>query len=117
MKPSFTFTCTRCGSCCKEEGFVFFTSVEIDKASELLGIGRKDFISRFLIKNGGTYAHEVRKGGQCVFLKGSVCDLQSVKPEQCRTFPFWDEYIGKDGELINFDRPCRGIFGKRKPRS
>jgi Fe-S-cluster containining protein len=53
---------------------------------------------------------EVPAGGACVFLENHQCLLHDVKPEQCRTFPFWNEYIGKDGDLINFNRKCGGTF-------
>lgn len=116
MKPSFSFTCMKCGNCCCEEGFVFFSSEEIDNAADLLGLSGKEFIGKYLIKTGKTYAHEVMKGDCCVFLKNNKCIIQPVKPVQCRTFPFWNEYIGKKGELVNFDRPCRGIFTKKKEK-
>jgi uncharacterized protein len=113
MKHSFTFTCTKCGNCCREEGFVFFSSEEIGNAARLLGLSRKEFTTKYLLKNGRTYVHEVKKGKCCIFLENCECKIQPVKPQQCGTFPFWDEYIGKRGELVNFDRPCRGIFTKK----
>jgi len=38
MKPAFTFTCTTCGSCCCEEGYVFFSNQEIESCADYLGI-------------------------------------------------------------------------------
>jgi uncharacterized protein len=113
MKPAFTFTCTTCGSCCCEEGYVFFNSHEIELCAEFLGISTYSFKKKYLTKISSRYAHEVKKNSSCVFLENSKCIINDQKPEQCRTFPYWEEYIGIRGELVNFDRPCRGIFIKK----
>jgi uncharacterized protein len=114
MKPAFTFTCTTCGSCCREEGYVFFSNHEIESCAAFLGMSTRNFKQKYLIKISSGYAHEVKKNSICVFLKNSRCIINSLKPEQCRTFPYWDEYIGTRGELVNFDRPCRGIFKNKE---
>jgi len=110
---AFTFTCARCGKCCRDEGIVFFSPDEIRRASEYLNIGERDFIERFLFYTSGGYAHRVKKDSACVFLNNNVCSINGVKPEQCESFPYWSQYVASDGTLENFDRECRGTFRKK----
>ncbi|HNX58885.1 MAG TPA: YkgJ family cysteine cluster protein [Spirochaetota bacterium] len=110
MEANFSFTCSRCGSCCREHGFVFFSDNEVDICAKHVGLYRYEFIDRFLTSTFRGFAHEVSSGGQCIFLESGGCVLHDVKPEQCRSFPFWHEYIGESGELVNFNRHCEGKF-------
>ena len=108
-KLNFTFSCTRCGNCCSDEGVVSFTMKEVRRAAEYLGIERGEFIDRYLEKSGRTYVHVVDKGECCRFLENNKCVINDVKPEQCATFPFWKEYVDRRGKLVNFDRHCAGV--------
>lgn len=109
-KPGFTFSCTCCGQCCSDEGIVSFTLNEVRRAAEYLGMTRGDFIDRYLEKSGRSYVHVVDKGESCRFLENRKCVINEVKPRQCATFPFWKEYVDRDGKLVNFDRHCAGII-------
>ncbi|HNX58059.1 MAG TPA: YkgJ family cysteine cluster protein [Spirochaetota bacterium] len=108
-KLNFTFSCTCCGNCCSEEGVVNFSGKEVSRAAEYLGMTRGEFINRYLEKSGRSYVHVVDKGKSCRFLEKRKCIINEVKPEQCATFPFWKEYVDRDGKLVNFDRHCAGI--------
>jgi uncharacterized protein len=108
--PNFEFECKGCGSCCREEGYVFFSKSEIRKAAKLLEVSEEKFIRSYLIPFDGEFAHVVLKNGRCVFLqKDNRCAINSVKPRQCKSFPYWDEYIDARGDLVNFNRPCPGV--------
>ena len=108
-KHNFTFSCTCCGQCCSDEGVVSFTLSEVRRAAEHLGMTRAEFIDHYLEKSGRSYVHVVDKGGSCRFLMNKKCVINEVKPRQCATFPFWKEYVDRDGKLVNFDRHCAGI--------
>jgi Fe-S-cluster containining protein len=110
---AFTFTCVRCGTCCKDEGIVFFSADEIRRAADYLNIGERDFIERYLFYASGGYAHRVNEHNACAFLEKNICVINEVKPEQCKSFPYWREYVAHDGTLNNFNRKCRGIFCKK----
>ena len=103
------FSCVRCGKCCTEGGLVYFTPQEVTRAAEFLGLPRKVFISHFLIKIKKVYAHEVKDSESCIFLQNNRCRINSVKPSQCATFPYWETYFDKEGRLVNFDRQCPGF--------
>ena len=111
------FVCARCGECCKEEGALYFTPREVTRAAEYLNIPRKNFIKAFLVKVEKGYAHMVKKGESCIFLKNNQCRINDVKPSQCATFPYWEIYFNAAGNLVNFDRKCRGFDNAEKKRS
>ena len=108
----YSFSCTRCGYCCCEEGYVYFTEEEIDKASNILNMGRQDFIFSYLEKDEfAEYYHIVEKNSCCSFLIDNLCIIQEDKPSQCSTFPYWDEYMDINGNILKskFKRKCPGI--------
>jgi len=112
MNNNFDFKCIHCGHCCRNEGSVFFTDSEIMDISDFMGINHREFKEQFLTFSSFGYAHHVLKGEHCVFLKNNLCSINSVKPKQCKTFPYWKEYISKDGKLKDFNRHCKGIMMK-----
>lgn len=81
--------CQRCTACCRWPGDVRVSESEIRAIALHVGIAEPDFIERF------TRLREDRKGlslvespgGECVFLDGNLCRIQTVKPQQCRDFP------------------------------
>lgn len=109
---SYSFSCKRCGTCCREEGVVYFSKADISRASKLLDMPQKDFILRYLVFSSDGYFHTVTKRKACAFLKNNSCIINEVKPRQCSTFPFWKEYMSKDGTIVRFDRPCPGMKKK-----
>ena len=110
---SFTFKCTKCGECCREQGFVFFLRDDIRRAAKHLGMTAERFTNEYLIKTSEGWAVTVMKYKPCTFLSADGCRIHAAKPKQCETFPYWKEYIGKDGKLISFDRPCPGMKIKK----
>lgn len=111
---SFEFNCTCCGNCCREEGVVNFSMSEITKAAEYIGMSEKDFVIRYMEKSGKGYIHVVDSGGSCAFLKDGKCVINAVKPAQCASFPYWKDYVNRDGKLVNFDRHCAGVRIKKQ---
>jgi Fe-S-cluster containining protein len=56
---------------------------------------------------------EIRKNGECIFLKKNKCSVYKARPTQCRTWPFWPENMSSktwNKEIVNF---CPGV-GKGK---
>ena len=107
---SFEFECKGCGICCREEGYVFFSKSEIRSAANLLDVTFDEFIEQYLVPFEDGFVHVVMAKGRCAFLRtDNRCDINSVKPRQCKTFPYWAEYINTTGKLINFNRPCPGV--------
>jgi Fe-S-cluster containining protein len=107
---NFEFECKGCGICCREEGYVFFSNSEIRSAARLLDTTPDKFIKNYLVPFEDGFVHVVLRHGRCAFLQNdNRCAINNVKPRQCKTFPYWEEYIGADGNLVNFNRPCPGV--------
>ena len=80
------FSCTGCGLCCKEAGYVFFSDNDIKRASALLKISPIVFINKYLEyeENYGYYI-QVTNEKVCIFLdEYNKCTIQDAKPEQCK---------------------------------
>lgn len=105
----FRFGCTRCGKCCRQPGFVFFSDSEIDAAAALLRLNSEAFRERFLRDTEEGWALEVVDDDFCAFLVDDACTIATAKPQQCRTYPFWPE-ISREWKTWLDERPrCPGI--------
>ena len=85
------FVCRRCGACCRETGYVHLADAEIDAIAAHLGIEVGAFIERYtrLVRNRQGLSLIERDNGACILLgEGGDCLTESVKPLQCRQFPF-----------------------------
>ena len=117
------FSCTRSGKCCKsqgEPGFVALNSEDIERLEKHLGKPRSSFavaadFSSFRYQK-ETHARWVLKDThpQCSFLVDNQCSIHEVKPLQCRTWPFWPEFI--DGGELSKEKLsfCKGV-GRGEP--
>ena len=112
----FTFTpeaCRECqGKCCNGvSGNIFVNTKEVKAISEFLEIEIPTFIQAYLIKVSYKFSiKEVRaeKDYACIFFnrEKSRCSIYAVRPNQCRTFPFWSYFKDKPEEAA---RECPGI--------
>jgi len=115
-KEGFNFkfnpdACRECeGNCCTgESGYIWVNSKEIEEISRFLGIDTEIFKERFLIKVGYRYSIKekpYKNGFACLFFDNG-CKIYPVRPNQCRTFPFWDYFKNKIDEL---KKECPGII-------
>lgn len=90
------FSCTGSGKCCTVHGdyaYVFLTRDEERRIAEGLGLTLRQFRRRH------TY-RPVLQGrslrfpdGHCTFLLGRRCSIYETRPQQCRTWPFWEENL------------------------
>lgn len=83
------YACQRCTNCCRWPGFVKLTDSDISAISNFLGLSELDFIQEFtrLRPRRDGLALTDQPDGACVFLEGSDCRIQPVKPIQCSGFP------------------------------
>ena len=103
--------CASCeGRCCTgESGYIWVSPQDIRNISEFLKIDEELFKQTFLIKVGYRYSLKekpYKNGYACVFFENG-CKIYSVRPQQCRTFPFWDYYKNRIEEL---QKECPGII-------
>jgi uncharacterized protein len=117
-KPGYKYkfkisACVACeGRCCIGNSGYIWTSVEEQKAiAELLKIKIDEFKKEYLIFVNGKYSIKELKINDvyyCVFFdtEKKCCSIYDVRPEQCRSFPFW-EYYRDETDLIMDE--CPGI--------
>lgn len=88
-KNGVWYQCQRCGNCCRWPGFVRLSEKDITDIAAFVGMSEPDFIqamTRLRPKRDGLALID-KPNGECIFLDGIDCTIQSVKPEQCRGFP------------------------------
>ncbi len=89
------FTCTQCGNCCTgEPGFVWVDEAELSAIAHFLGepIEEVRGLTTRATMRGRTLREKAN--GDCVFYeKDKGCTIYSVRPAQCRTWPFWESNL------------------------
>jgi Fe-S-cluster containining protein len=96
--------CQRCTACCRWPGDVRLESGEIHRLARHLDVPEHEFIQRFtrLSADRRGLSLAEKANGECIFLTGNDCSVQSVKPQQCRDFPNLWNFPG-------FEQACRAI--------
>jgi uncharacterized protein len=100
-----TFSCRRCGNCCRWPGEVRVDTIEVVRIADFLRLPEADFIARHTAvtrdRQGLTLLEKA--DSSCAFLKDdNSCALQAVKPRQCSAFPFgW--------RAPEFEHLCAGL--------
>ena len=86
------FKCRMCGACCRiKDGIVRVSDAEIVRIAAFLGMGEAEFIEREteVAPDRKSLILKIRPDGSCAYLtEDSLCRINPVKPEKCRTFPF-----------------------------
>ncbi len=117
-KPWYTsglsFECTQCGNCCSgPPGHVWTTKEEIRRISEFLGRDDGWLSDEHLRRVGFRYSLTEKPGGDCIFLKReegrAICSIYSVRPLQCRTWPFWTENLRSAQSWADAGTTCPGM--------
>lgn len=90
--------CDRCTACCRWPGQVKVTAAEIGRLAAHLNLTEAEFIARYtrLNANRSGLALTDQANGACVFLDGNDCQVNAVKPQQCRDFPNLWSYPGAE---------------------
>lgn len=108
-----TTKCSSCeGNCCiGESGYVWITQDEIKKLANFLNISIDQLANDSLRKIGYKYSLrelQLSKNNYvCKFfnLEKKQCSIYDVRPNQCRTFPFW-EYFKQNLEEVKKECPA-----------
>ncbi len=111
--------CEHCGGACclGETGFIWISEEELIDLAAYLTIPLEELHTTSVFKVDHRYSLRERRleNGDyaCIFfdLEAERCTIYEVRPEQCRTFPFWDEYLIEKDETFFM---CHGIC--EKPR-
>lgn len=78
--------------------------------AEFLGISPEECVRKYCRLVGGRLSLKERpKTYDCVFLAGKRCTIYSVRPQQCRTFPWWKENLASKESWEEAAQQCEGI--------
>lgn len=102
------FSCTACGHCCRVAGHVWVDAREIRAIARFLELTLDRFGRRFLRRVGSRLSLVERPNHDCVFWDEG-CTIYSVRPRQCRTFPFWQESIASAAAWHETASACEGV--------
>ena len=108
------FTCQQCGQCCTgEPGYVWVTRHELGLIAEFLKITEEQLRAEHTRSVGWRISLTELANGDCTFLenseKGQGCKIYSVRPLQCRTWPFWNLNLASQNAWNQAAQKCRGI--------
>jgi len=107
--------CVSCGGACciGESGYIWVNYKEIEDIANFLGLSIEDFAKNYLIRAKSRYSLKEFKvkelGYACIFFDTQKrgCKIYDVRPKQCRTFPFWEQFKCDTKELI---KECPGVI-------
>ena len=107
------FECTGCGRCCfgDDDHYIRVSASEAARIRTHLGLSSGWFRRRYQVRleDGRGYGIRLRDG-RCVFLGDDLrCSIYSVRPTQCRTYPFWPEVLRSRGAWRAEGKRCEGI--------
>lgn len=110
-KAGLAFKCTGCGKCCTgSPGYVWVTHEEIVALADYLKLSLSDFSKLYLRLVNGRYAlKEKMPNYDCIFLDGKQCSVYSLRPKQCKTFPWWVQNLETPEDWEMASRRCEGI--------
>jgi Fe-S-cluster containining protein len=96
FEKGLRFQCTGCGDCCTgAPGYVWVNSEEIAALARRLGVDTAEFQRRYVRKVGAKQSLIEYANGDCVFFDPASrkCTVYEDRPQQCRTWPFWNSNV------------------------
>jgi hypothetical protein len=78
---------------------------------DFLGLSSKDFLRRYVTREGDHLVLKDGARGECVFYDWdtSRCRVYPLRPAQCRTYPFWLRILKSRGDWEREGVFCPGI--------
>lgn len=109
-RDGLRFGCTQCGKCCTIEGYVWVDQRQRERIATHLEIPLEEFNRKYVRRVGKRYSLVERPGSghDCIFWKNG-CEIYSVRPTQCRTFPFWPEQLDSREDWDEAAAECPGM--------
>lgn len=110
-RDGLQFSCTRCGACCTgAPGYVWVSSEEIEQIAEFRREATEEVLDKFVRRVGTALSLIEQPNGDCVFYdrNGRGCSIYSVRPRQCRTWPFWNSNLRDRTAWNETCRVCAG---------
>lgn len=106
------FQCIGCGRCCRgEPGAVWFTPEEGERICRALELREQEFREQYVTWSYGRESLRELKNGDCIFYRrqDDRCAIYTVRPIQCRLFPFWPSLLASREAWDEAARNCPGM--------
>ena len=108
------FSCQQCGQCCTgEPGYVWVSRDELSLIAKSLKVSEADLRTAHIRRVGLRLSLKEMSNGDCIFLQdgkdGPGCKIYSVRPLQCRTWPFWNLNLASQNSWNQAGVKCPGI--------
>jgi len=121
VSSGLRFECTQCGKCCTNQGeyvHVYVNPEETRALADHLGLSVARFKRRYTFVDKDGWRQLTFTEKDCVFLdsRTKLCRVHPARPIQCRTFPFWREFVVNGEWTPEVRSLCEGI-GKGRPHS
>jgi Fe-S-cluster containining protein len=109
-RDGLRFECTRCGKCCTGfPGFVWVSDEEVRALAEFRGETRDEVIGLYTRLINGKRTLREKLNHDCTFYDAEQgCTIYSVRPRQCRTWPFWESTAGTPEAWKETQEACPG---------
>lgn len=108
------FECTQCGACCVgDAGTIYVSAEETTAVAAHLEISRNRFINDYLYPYKDSYSIREDADSRCLFFDQG-CRIYSVRPLQCRTFPFWFSNLRSENRWYRIAAQCPGVGQGRR---
>lgn len=110
-----SFACIRCGNCCGgTPGYVWVSVPEIIQIAEHLRMEPSEFERLHVRRAERRRSLLEHENGDCEFLVRHAdgktgCRIHSVRPVQCRTWPFWKSNLDSRPAWKAAAKGCPGI--------
>jgi Fe-S-cluster containining protein len=122
------FECVQCGRCCSGpgEGYIWVARPEIQFIADYLKISTGEVRRKYLKRVGIRFSIiEDKNTKDCIFLEivkmadaridgEKRCRIYPVRPNQCRTWPFWPSNLTSQNNWNEATRRCAGINRGRR---
>jgi hypothetical protein len=115
VKPWFSeglrFKCTGCGKCCTgSPGYVFLSPADLERLANHFLLSTDAFAAKYTYKVDDRLSLiDQPDSGSCIFLKDKQCTVYEARPVQCRTFPWWIQFLETREDWEEAGKRCEGI--------
>jgi len=107
------FECTGCGRCCTnqvEYSHVYVNDRESKAMARLKGLSLREFEKLYTFTDEYGWTQLTLAENRCVFLGADdSCGVYAARPTQCRTFPFWREFVDVGEWTDEVRQLCEGV--------